>query len=90
MIDVKQIRYANKNNISFVARAGGHGATRALGLAKNAIQIDLRALNHVRLSEDGKSARIGGGADIKTVIDTLASMGKRTGKGSYINNESKF
>jgi FAD/FMN-containing dehydrogenase len=74
------VRYANEHNIPFVARAGGHGATEALGQAKNAIQIDLRSLNHVILSEDGKSAIIGGGARVIDTVSTLTSLGKRTGE----------
>jgi FAD/FMN-containing dehydrogenase len=48
--------------------------------AKNAIQIDFRNLNQVRVSDDGKTAIIGGGATVKTVVDELAKAGKRTGK----------
>jgi FAD/FMN-containing dehydrogenase len=74
------MRYADEHGIPFVARAGGHGATKALSQANNAIQIDFRSLNHVKLSEDGKSAAIGGGANVKGTISTLASFGKRTGE----------
>ncbi|PQE31559.1 hypothetical protein CJF32_00009371 [Rutstroemia sp. NJR-2017a WRK4] len=77
--DVQEtVRYANEHNIPFIARAGGHGATDALGQAKHAIQIDLRSLNHVILSEDGKSATIGGGATVLDTVNTLTSLGKRT------------
>ena len=64
----------------FVARSGGHGATEALAAANNAIQIDFRAMNHVRVSDDGKTARIGGGANVKQVVDGLSAAGKRTGE----------
>ncbi|KAI0198801.1 FAD-binding domain-containing protein [Astrocystis sublimbata] len=77
--DVQEtVRYANNHDIPFVVRAGGHGATKALGYAKGAIQIDLRALNHVKLSDDGKSATVGGGATVQKTIDALAAVGKRT------------
>ncbi|TVY85094.1 FAD-linked oxidoreductase azaG [Lachnellula suecica] len=77
--DVQQtIRYANEHSIPFLARAGGHGATKALGEAKKAIQIDLRSLNKITLSDDGQTATIGGGASVKDTINTLASLGKRT------------
>ncbi|PQE16220.1 6-hydroxy-d-nicotine oxidase protein [Rutstroemia sp. NJR-2017a BVV2] len=74
------VRYANEHNIPFIARAGGHGATDALGQAKHTIQIDLRSLNHVILSEDGRSATIGGGATVLDTVNTLTSLGKRTGE----------
>ncbi|KAI3335133.1 hypothetical protein F4824DRAFT_166970 [Ustulina deusta] len=76
--DVQQIvRFADKFNIPFVARAGGHGATEALAHAKNAIQVDFRKLNHVKLNENGETATIGGGATMKQVIDGLEAVGKR-------------
>jgi FAD/FMN-containing dehydrogenase len=74
-----QIRYANERNIPFFGRSGGHGATEAMALAQNAMQIDFRQLDHVIIAEDGKTATIGGGTKIKPVIDTLEAAGKRTG-----------
>jgi hypothetical protein len=76
--DVQQVvRLAGKFNIPFVARAGGHGATESLANAKNAFQIDFRKMNQVKLSADGKTATIAGGATVKQVIDGLAAVGKR-------------
>ncbi|KAI1073599.1 hypothetical protein F5B20DRAFT_574658 [Whalleya microplaca] len=77
--DIQQtIRYANEHGVPFVARSGGHGATEALAAAKDAIQIDLRNLNAVTLSEDGRSAIIGGGATVKQVVEALGNSGKQT------------
>ncbi|KUJ13259.1 FAD-binding domain-containing protein [Mollisia scopiformis] len=77
--DVQQtVRYASEHNIPFIARAGGHGATKALSQAKNAIQIDFRSLNHIKLSEDGQTATIGGGANVSEIVNTLIGLGKRT------------
>ncbi|KAJ2979491.1 hypothetical protein NUW58_g7186 [Xylaria curta] len=77
--DVQEtVRYADEHDISFVTRAGGHGATEALSEAKNAIQVDLRSLNYVKLSKDGKTAAIGGGANVKDTINALTTLGKRT------------
>jgi FAD/FMN-containing dehydrogenase len=66
--------------VPFFARAGGHGATEALAAAKDAIQIDFRGLNQVKVAEDGKTATIGGGATVKTVVDELTTAGKQTGE----------
>ena len=63
-----------------MARAGGHGATEALGHAKGAMQIDFRKLNRVVISDDGKSATIGGGANVKKVVHELLKAGKQTGE----------
>ena len=57
---------------------GGHGATDALDSVKNGIQIDMRAIDHVIIAEDGKTARIGGGAKVKKTVDTLWAAGKET------------
>ncbi|KAK6845412.1 hypothetical protein PG995_015522 [Apiospora arundinis] len=77
--DVQEaVRYANCHGIPFVARSGGHGATEALATAKNAIQIDFRAIDHVIVSADGKTARVGGGANVKQVVNGLSAAGKRT------------
>ncbi|KAI0915159.1 FAD-binding domain-containing protein [Ustulina deusta] len=72
------VRYANENNMAFFGRAGGHGATEAMALAQNALQIDFRKMNYVNVAEDGKTAKIGGGATVKQVVDALDEAGKRT------------
>ncbi|KAI1459380.1 hypothetical protein F4805DRAFT_473318 [Annulohypoxylon moriforme] len=74
----KTVRYSVERDIPFIARAGGHGATESLASAKNAIQIDFRSLNQVKLSEDGTTTTIGGGATVKQVVSTLEDLGKRT------------
>ncbi|KAI1777235.1 hypothetical protein F4818DRAFT_341465 [Hypoxylon cercidicola] len=77
--DVQQtVRYANERGIPFIARSGGHGATEALASALNAIQIDFRRLNQVKISEDGSTVTIGGGARVKELVDTLTESGKQT------------
>jgi FAD/FMN-containing dehydrogenase len=64
----------------FFVRAGGHGATEGLGVLKNAVQIDIRGMNQISVSHDGKTATIGGGARVKEVVDTLWAAGKQTGR----------
>ena len=63
----------------FVARSGGHGATEALAAARDAIQIDLRAIDHVIVSADEKTARVGGGVTVKKLVTDLTAVGKQTG-----------
>ncbi|KAI8959246.1 hypothetical protein F5Y11DRAFT_333866 [Daldinia sp. FL1419] len=76
--DVQQaVKFANEHDLPFIARSGGHGATEAMASAKDAIQIDFRKLNQVELSEDGKSAVIGGGASVKEVVGGLGKLGKQ-------------
>jgi FAD/FMN-containing dehydrogenase len=70
--------------MAFFGRAGGHGATEAMGLAQNALQIDFRKMSYVKVAADGKSAKIGGGANVKQVVAALEAVGKRTGKHSAL------
>ncbi|KAI0503112.1 FAD-binding domain-containing protein [Xylaria bambusicola] len=72
------VRYANQNGIPFFARSGGHGGTEAMALAQDALQIDFRKMNYVNVAEDGQTAKIGGGANVKEVVDALTEAGKRT------------
>ena len=58
--------------------AGCHGATDALESVRNGIQIDMRDMNDIIISEDGKTARIGGGAKVKKTVNTLWDAGKQT------------
>lgn len=51
-----------------------------MGLAKEALQIDLRNMSYVHVAEDGKSAKVGGGATVKQLVDSLEKVGKRTGE----------
>jgi FAD/FMN-containing dehydrogenase len=69
----------------FFGRAGGHGATEALALAQNALQIDFRKINYVSVADDGKTAKIGGGATVKQVVEALEKAGKRTGKSTILH-----
>lgn len=54
------LRFCIENNVEFTVRSGGHdcaGRTRAEG----ALVIDMRDINYVKVSEDKKMARVGGG-----------------------------
>lgn len=78
-VDIQQtVRHANEHGIPFIARSGGHGATEAFASAKDAIQIDLRDMNQVEVSADGKTAKVGGGANMKQVVAALMDAGKQT------------
>lgn len=74
-----QVQFSNEQKLPFIARSGGHGATESLRLAKNVVSIDLRGIDQVVISEDGETATIGGGANVKEVVNTLWAAGKQTG-----------
>lgn len=76
-----QVKLANRLGLPFLAVNGGHGTTSSLNTIQHGVFINLRALNHVRVSQDGHSALVGGGARTHEVINALAASGKVTGKG---------
>ncbi|KAG4217082.1 hypothetical protein PC116_g34437, partial [Phytophthora cactorum] len=49
---------------------------------RGGIEIWMNELNTVEIADDGKSAKIGGGALSKTVIDALWAAGKETSTGA--------
>jgi hypothetical protein len=44
------------------------------------IEIYLPQLNSVSIAKDGRSATVGGGANVKNLTDTLWAAGKQTGE----------
>ena len=74
-----QILFANKHDIPFIAKAGGHGAVTSLLNFENGIQISMSRIHHVTMSPNGKTAKIGGGIKAKELMDTLWDVGKQTG-----------
>ncbi|WXC60631.1 hypothetical protein SNK03_006514 [Fusarium graminearum] len=77
--DLRQVIYANRNGIPFLARSGGHGATEALQLAKDALVVDIRGMNDIKVAPDGNYATISGGASVKKVVNELWTAKKQTG-----------
>jgi hypothetical protein len=71
--------YANERDIPYLAKVGGHGAINSLGDVHHGIQISMRQLSDVRITEGGDFATIGGGVKAKDVMDALWSAGKQTG-----------
>lgn len=64
----------------FLAYNTAHGASTTLAAMDGGIEIYLENLSGVEVSEDGKTATIGGGTGSKLVIDTLWEAGKQTGE----------
>lgn len=75
-----KVKYANEHNVPYLAFSSGHGAIESMGKMQNGIGIKLSELNSVEIAEDGTTAKIGGGAMSKTIVDTLWEAGKETGE----------
>ena len=58
----------------------GHGSTETLGALKGGIEIHIRVLNDILISEDGASALLQGGVYDDQVISTLWDAGYVTSK----------
>ncbi|KAJ8108436.1 hypothetical protein ONZ43_g6425 [Nemania bipapillata] len=75
---VETVKYANSQNIPFLAVNGGHGAITTVGKLQGGIEIWLDHLSSVEISHDGTTAKIGGGTLSKVATDSLWAQGKQT------------
>lgn len=78
-----KIRFADAFNMPFLAITGGHGETWDLGNVENGIGISMRGMAYVRISDDGRTATIGGGTQSGEVIAALWAKGKQAGMKEY-------
>ncbi|KAJ5986589.1 hypothetical protein N7451_010954 [Penicillium sp. IBT 35674x] len=75
------IKFAKSNGIPFTLRSGGHNL-EGLSVVQDALLIDLRALNSVAVSEDRKSATVGGGILQGELVNELWDQGLATPTGT--------
>ena len=80
LIRLWQVKFADDHNIPFLTYNGHHGTLTTLGKMEYGIQIYLPQLNSISIAKDGKSATVGGGANVKNLTDTLWAAGKQTGR----------
>ncbi|KAL2862722.1 uncharacterized protein BJX67DRAFT_375058 [Aspergillus lucknowensis] len=74
----RTVRYANSQNIPFLAVNGGHGTISSLSKLDHGIEIWLHKLDSVEISEDGKTATFGGGIGSLKLAQSLFAEGKQT------------
>ncbi|KYK60923.1 FAD binding domain protein [Drechmeria coniospora] len=79
---VEIVKSANKVNVPFLVYNGAHGSITTLGKMRHGIEIWMRRMSGVEISEDGKTATIAGGTLSKTVTDELWAKGKQTVTGT--------
>lgn len=75
------VRFANSHHIPFLAQSGAHGGTSALGNLEDGMQIRLRGLNSMQVSEDGTYVTVGGGIKGVELRDGLWKSNKWTVSG---------
>ncbi|KAL4988130.1 hypothetical protein BDW68DRAFT_187456 [Aspergillus falconensis] len=74
----KTIKYANANNLPFLAVNGGHGSISSLSTIDHGIEIWMHKLNSIQIAEDGKTVTVGGGIKSSELIPALFARGKYT------------
>ncbi|KAL4993940.1 hypothetical protein BDV10DRAFT_197933 [Aspergillus recurvatus] len=74
----KTIKYANANDLPFLAVNGGHGSISSLSKIDHGIEIWMHKLNSVQIAEDGKTATVGGGIKSSELIPALFAHNKHT------------
>ncbi|KAI1843999.1 hypothetical protein JX265_005819 [Neoarthrinium moseri] len=79
---VTTVKFANKYQVPFLATNGFHGSITTLGKMSSGIEIYLNQLNSVEISEDGQTAKIGGGIRSKNLTDALWAASKQTVTGT--------
>ncbi|CRG86689.1 hypothetical protein PISL3812_03699 [Talaromyces islandicus] len=79
---IETVKFANEKDLPFLTYNGVHGALVSLGKMNHGIGIALNQLSSVVVSEDGKTATIGGGTMSKVITDELWAAGKQTVTGT--------
>ncbi len=72
----EKVRFADIYNIPFLAVNKAHGTAAELSTVYNGIEIYIRALESMRISEDGNSAVMGGGVYQDQFVNFLFDHGK--------------
>ncbi|KAI1503402.1 FAD-binding domain-containing protein [Biscogniauxia marginata] len=75
------VRYCVENGVDFVVRSGGHDCA-GRSQVHDALTIDMRDIKYVRVSEDQKTARVGGGVIFRGLTTELDARGLVTPVGT--------
>lgn len=82
MLMISKIKFANANQLPFLAVSGGHGWTNDISKVRGGVQINMRRMNSISLSEDKKTATVGGGTLQEEIVKELASKNRLAGTSS--------
>ncbi|KAI2464933.1 FAD-binding domain-containing protein [Annulohypoxylon bovei var. microspora] len=75
------VKHCVENDVDFVVRSGGHDCA-GRSQVRGALTIDLRDINYVRVSEDEKTASVGGGIIFRDLAKELDARGLITPVGT--------
>ncbi|KAH0610191.1 uncharacterized protein H6S33_011718 [Morchella sextelata] len=79
---VATVQFATANNITFLAKSGGHGLSTTLSRVRNSIMIDMRGLNYARYDNATSQVTVGGGITTGEMINATHAVGKEITAGS--------
>lgn len=71
------VRYAARNNVSFMATGGGHGYSTTLSGVQDALDIDLGNFKSVSVDASANTMTIGGATIFADIYDPLYNAGKQ-------------
>lgn len=74
------------NNITWLAKSGGHGYAPSLHAIQDAVLINLELFNYVKLQDDN-TAVVGTGVRFSDLIDTVAAAGRELSKPHQDEND---
>ena len=74
--DSKQVRFATRCNIPFLASSGQHGFDTELAELQNGMEIDLSAFRNVSVDAEKNTLTVGGGVRFMDVFDPVFNAGK--------------
>ncbi|TVY40550.1 FAD-linked oxidoreductase [Lachnellula occidentalis] len=77
IVDVQKIvKYAAKNNVSFLATGAGHGYTNTLSALHNGLSLDLGNFSTIEIDSAANTVKIGGSVRAARLIAALQDAGK--------------
>lgn len=75
-----QVQFAVANDITFLAKSGGHGLAATLARVQDAIMIDMRGLNWATYDAVNSQVTVGGGIRTGEFINATHAVGKEVSK----------
>ncbi|KAI1499786.1 hypothetical protein F5X99DRAFT_410706 [Biscogniauxia marginata] len=74
--------YLSRNNMSYLAKGGGHGYSTTLAVDQNVVQINMENFRDVTVNSDN-TVTVGGGARMLDVVTALYDAGRELTVGSF-------
>ncbi|KAL9079845.1 MAG: hypothetical protein Q9157_001301 [Trypethelium eluteriae] len=80
-VRVMQLQYMSSNNLSWLAKSGGHGYSETLEVIQNGVLINLENFNYTNVQDDGTIV-VGTGVLFGNMVKTVGDSGRELNVGS--------